>query len=81
MARCGSCSRTKPLGAQGSREPRKPGSAGKDGRPTEAKISPASHTTGRTQSFALQTQDGRTLVFGSALERDAAKVRYGGRIV
>lgn len=81
MARCGSCSRKGPLGTQ-PKEPRYPaGTPGKDGRPTEAKISPAAHTTGRTQSFALQTRDGRTLVFGSALERDAAKVRHGGRII
>lgn len=80
MARCGSCSR-KPHGAQAPKEPRQPSRPGTDGRPTEAKISPAAHTTGRTQSFALQTRDGRTLVFGSRLERDAAKVRHGGRIV
>lgn len=81
MARCGSCSRTKPLGAKGPREPRKPGSAGTGGRPTEAKISPASHTTGRTQSFALQTPDGQVRYYGSRLERDAERARRGGRIV
>jgi len=80
MARCGGCARRRPLGAQDPhkpQDPRKPGEAGKE----ETKKSPASHTTGRTQSFALQTPDGKTRYYGSRLERDAARVRHGGRIL
>lgn len=52
---------------------------------TETPKAPARSATrptvqGGTQSFALEV-GGRTQTFGSALERDAAALRTGGKIV
>ena len=82
MARCGSCGGgRKPLGS--TPRPTSSTKPGTGSKPTEAKIQPrpSTHTTGRTQTFALQTPDGQVRHYGSRLERDADKVRRGGRII
>lgn len=50
-------------------------------RPTPAttKEAPEPVSTGQVQSFQLVMEGGRTQVFGSRLEADAARVRAGGR--
>jgi hypothetical protein len=46
--------------------------------PANGVMAPAGAGSGATQSFTLQTADGRTQTFGSRLEAQAERVRAGG---
>lgn len=48
--------------------------------PSVSRIGPTK-ASGATQTFALRTRDGQVERFGSALERNAERIRRGGEIV
>lgn len=54
--------------------------AARDANPSTKRIGPVT-ASGTTQTFALRTRDGRVERFGSALERNAERIRRGGEIV
>jgi hypothetical protein len=45
------------------------------------RIGPARTASGRTQTFALRSRDGKVQTFGSPLEARAERARNGGEII
>lgn len=75
---CGK-NRRRPLGKGGAAERDKAeGRKPADNSQAGIRSRTNSTSTGRRQSFALRTTDGRTAFFGSRLEAEAARVRTGG---
>ncbi|WQY99816.1 hypothetical protein [Microbacterium phage MO526] len=54
--------------------------AARSANPSTSRIGP-NKASGSTQTFALRTRDGQVERFGSALERNAERIRRGGDIV
>jgi hypothetical protein len=49
--------------------------------PTDGADAQISRQRGTTQTFTLQATSGRTQIFGSRLEAEAARVRQGGGMI